>query len=169
MTVDVPEAAGIDEPFYPQSLERGRRSSRAVMLAIAEMYVRGVSTRDAAKVMAEFGLKSLSSTQVSRAAALLDEVFTLPEQHWRRMRTANPIERAIQQEIKRRTSKVRVFPNRDALLRIATAVLVELDEDAQPRTASTSTGTARMPDRPNSESPDFRLLNPTKQQIRYWE
>ena len=36
------------------------------------------------------------------------------------MRTANPIERAIQQEIKRRTSKVRVFPNRDALLRLAT-------------------------------------------------
>jgi transposase-like protein len=29
------------------------------------MYVQGVSTRDAAKVMAEFGLKSLSSTQVS--------------------------------------------------------------------------------------------------------
>ena len=63
VTVDVPKAAGIDEPFYPRSLERGRRSSRAVMLAIAEMYVQGVSTRDAAKVMAEFGLKSLSSTQ----------------------------------------------------------------------------------------------------------
>ena len=54
VTVDVPKAAGIDEPFYPQSLERGRRSSRAVMLAIAEMYVQGVSTRDVAKVMAEF-------------------------------------------------------------------------------------------------------------------
>ena len=80
MTVDVPKAAGIDEPFYPQSLERGRRSSRAVMLAIAEMYVQGVSTRDVAKVMAEFGLKSLSSTQVSRAAALLDEELAA----WRR-------------------------------------------------------------------------------------
>jgi transposase-like protein len=34
-TVDVPKAAGIDEPFYPQPLERGRRSSRAVMQAIA--------------------------------------------------------------------------------------------------------------------------------------
>src|SRR6266542_1163839 len=80
VTVDVPKAAGIDEPFYPQSLERGRRSSRAVMLAIAEMYVQGVSTRDAAKVMAEFGLKSLSSTQVSRAALLLDEELAA----WRR-------------------------------------------------------------------------------------
>jgi len=73
VTVQVPKTRDTDEPFFPQSLERGRRSCRAVMLAIAEMYVQGVSTRDAAKVMAEFGLKSLSSTQVSRAAALLDE------------------------------------------------------------------------------------------------
>ena len=45
------------------------------------------------------------------------------------MRTANPIERAIQQEIKRRTRKVRVFPNREFLLRLTTAVLVEIDEE----------------------------------------
>jgi putative transposase len=38
------------------------------------------------------------------------------------MRTANSIERAIQQEIKRRTSKVRVFPNERALLRLVTRV-----------------------------------------------
>jgi len=73
VTVQVPKSAATDEPFYPQPLERGRRSSRAVMLAIAEMYIQGVSTRDAARVMAEFGLESLSSTQVSRAAKLLDD------------------------------------------------------------------------------------------------
>ncbi len=75
VTLDVPKTRrGHDgAPFYPQSLERGRRSCRAVMLAVAEMYVKGVSTRDAAKVMAEFGRDGLSSTQVSRAAALLDE------------------------------------------------------------------------------------------------
>lgn len=43
------------------------------MLAVAEMYVKGVSTRDAERVMTEFGLESLSSSQVSRAAKLLDE------------------------------------------------------------------------------------------------
>ena len=61
VTVQVPKSRGCDEPFFPQSLERGRRSSRAIMLAIAEMYVRGVSTRDAAKVMKEFGLESMGS------------------------------------------------------------------------------------------------------------
>ncbi|MDA1099460.1 MAG: transposase [Proteobacteria bacterium] len=32
LTVNLPKTAGHDEPFYPQSLERGRRSTRAVLL-----------------------------------------------------------------------------------------------------------------------------------------
>lgn len=302
LSVQIPKSRGGETPFYPQALERGRRSSRAVMLAIAQMYIQGVSTRDVEKIMAEFGLEGLSSSQVSRAAALMDEelaawrsrrlgafaylfldaryekaridgvvrdaailsaigigedgkrsvlgvsvalfeaeihwrtfldglvarglrgvrfitsddhaglsaarkavfpgavwqrcqfhlarnaihhapgaatrkaigrqrravwnasdrttaeaelarivktyaqsapklaawleqnvpeglaVFSLPEAHWRRMRTANPIERAIQQELKRRTRKIRVFPNENALERLVTAILVEIDE-----------------------------------------
>lgn len=74
VTVQVPKTADHDgQPFYPQSLERGRRSVRAVMLAVAEMYIKGVSTRDAEAVMRAFGIESLSSTQVSRAAKLLDD------------------------------------------------------------------------------------------------
>lgn len=303
VTVQVPKTAGHgDAPFYPQSLERGRRSVRAVMLAVAEMYIKGVSTRDVEAVMAEFGIESLSSSQVSRATKLLDEelqawrdralgevsylfldaryekmrhggvvrdvavlsaigigpderrrvlgvsvalseaevhwrgfleslvarglrgvtyvvsddhsglraarravlggatwqrcqfhlaqnaihhapnaetrkrigrqlkaiwaaedlakaetaladlvagyrdsapklaswleknvpeglaVFTLPEHHRKRLRTTNPLERSIQQELKRRTVKIRVFPSEDALLRLVSAVLVEIDE-----------------------------------------
>jgi transposase-like protein len=74
VNVQVPKTAGHDgEPFYPQSLERGRRSVRAVMLAVAEMYIKGVSTREVEAVMREFGIESLSSSQVSRAAKQLDE------------------------------------------------------------------------------------------------
>ncbi len=77
LSLNVPKTAGhlegCGEPFFPQSLERGRRSSRAVMLAVAEMYVKGVSTRDAEAIMKEFGIESLSSTQVSRATKLLDD------------------------------------------------------------------------------------------------
>lgn len=303
VTVDVPKTAGHDgEPFYPQSLERGRRSVRAVMLAVAEMYIKGVSTREVEAVMREFGIESLSSMQVSRAAKLLDDeleawrtrplgqinylildaryekmrhcgvvrdaavlsaigvgpderrrvlgvsvalseaevhwrafleglqarglcgveyvvsddhaglraarravlggatwqrcqfhlarnaihhapsvairkrigaelreiwnagslvkaetalaelatsyrdkapklagwleenvpeglaVFSLPEHHRRRLRTSNPMERAVQQELKRRTSKVRVFPNDASIERLVSAVLVEIDD-----------------------------------------
>lgn len=303
VTVRVPKSAGhADEPFYPQSLERGQRSARAIMLAVAEMYIKGVSTREVEAVMREFGIENLSSSQVSRAVALLDEeleawrnrelgeirylildaryekmrsggvvrdaavlsaigigpderrrvlgvsvalseaevhwrafleslvqrgmrgvefivsddhaglraarravlggtvwqrcqfhlaqnaihhapnvatrkrigaqlrsvwnadtcdkaqaeldtlvasyreaapklaawleenvpeglaVFALPEHHRRRMRTSNPMERGIQQELKRRTVKIRVFPGEASLLRLASAVLVEIDE-----------------------------------------
>ncbi|MDP1924953.1 MAG: IS256 family transposase [Polaromonas sp.] len=303
VSVQVPKTAGHEgEPFYPQSLERGRRSVRAVMLAVAEMYIKGVSTREVESVMREFGIESLSSSQVSRAARLLDEelnawrnrplgeikylildaryekmrhggvvrdaavlsaigvgpderrrvlgvsvalseaevhwrefleslvarglrgvefivsddhaglraarravlggatwqrcqfhlaqnaihhspnvdirrrigaelrtvwnadtiakaqaalgelvasyrsaapkladwleknipeglaVLTLPDHHRRRLRTSNPIERAVQQELKRRTVKVRVFPGDDSLLRLVSAILVEIDE-----------------------------------------
>ena len=80
VTVDVPKTAGHDgAPFYPQSPERGRRSVRAVMLAVAEMYIKGVSTREVEAVMREFGIESLSSSQVSRAAKLLDDEL----QAWR--------------------------------------------------------------------------------------
>ena len=71
LSLEVPKTSGTEDPFYPQALERGRRSCRAFMLAVAEMDVCGVSTRDAERVLAEFGLNSLSSTLVSRAAKLL--------------------------------------------------------------------------------------------------
>lgn len=55
-------------------------------------------------------------------------VFALPEHHRKRMRTSNPIERAVQQELKRRTVKVRIFPNDQSLERLVSAVLVEIDD-----------------------------------------
>lgn len=36
--------------FYPQSLDKGLRSERALKLALAEMYVTGVSTRKVARI-----------------------------------------------------------------------------------------------------------------------
>ena len=73
LIVNVPKTAGTDEPFYPQSLERGTRASRALMLAVAEMYVKGVSTRDVADILDKFGIEGMSSSQVSRASKLLDD------------------------------------------------------------------------------------------------
>jgi len=69
----VRDVEGADERFYPKSLERGVRSERALKLAVAEMYVQGVSTRKVAEITQELCGFEVSSTQVSRAAAALDE------------------------------------------------------------------------------------------------
>lgn len=58
--------------FYPQSLEKGLRSERALKLALAEMYVTGVSTRKVARITEQLCGFEVSSSQVSRCAALLD-------------------------------------------------------------------------------------------------
>ena len=64
-----------DGSFYPQSLEKGLRSERALKIALAEMYVQGVSTRKVAAITEQLCGFEVSSTQVSRAAAELDTVL----------------------------------------------------------------------------------------------
>ncbi len=54
--------------------------------------------------------------------------LTFPESHRRRIRTTNGLER-LNQEIKRRTRVVRIFPNREACLRLVAALAVEQSEE----------------------------------------
>lgn len=75
LALQVPQVRG-DVEFYPSALERGVRSERALKLAIAEMYVQGVSTRKVTEVMRQLCGLDVSSTQVSRATRLLDEELT---------------------------------------------------------------------------------------------
>ena len=51
------------------------RSERALTLALAEMYVQGVSTHKVAAITEELLGVELSSSQVSRAAAQLDPIL----------------------------------------------------------------------------------------------
>jgi len=64
-----------DGGFYPQALEKGLRSERALTMAMAEMYVQGVSTRKVAAITEQLCGVGLSSMQVSRAAAQLDDAL----------------------------------------------------------------------------------------------
>lgn len=70
LTLQVPQTR--DGQFYPSALEKGLRCERALKLALAEMYVQGVSTRKTAKITEELCGLELSSMQVSRAATALD-------------------------------------------------------------------------------------------------
>ena len=54
--------------------------------------------------------------------------LAFPESHRRRIRTTNGQQR-LNQEIKRRTRVVRIFPNRESCLRLVTALAVEQSEE----------------------------------------
>ena len=67
----VPQVRG-EVDFYPSALDKGIRSEQALKLALAEMYVQGVSTRKVSAIVEQLCGHSVSSTQVSQCAAQLD-------------------------------------------------------------------------------------------------
>jgi len=81
ITVDVPQVRG-DVEFYPSSLEKGSRSERALKAAIAEMYVKGVSTRRVTDVVEKLCGLNVTSTQVSRVSKVLDEELERWRNRW---------------------------------------------------------------------------------------
>ncbi len=59
--------------FFPEDLiERYCRVDRALVAAVAEMYVMGISTRKVEAVAGELGVRSMSKSQVSRLCECLD-------------------------------------------------------------------------------------------------
>ena len=74
ITFNVPQVR--EGGFYPEALEKGLRSERALTLALAEMYVQGVSTRKVAAITEQLCGTAVTSMQVSNAAMLLDETLT---------------------------------------------------------------------------------------------
>ena len=71
--LNIPQVRG--GGFYPQSIEKGSRSEKALKLALAEMYLQGVSTRRVQNITEKLCGLEVSTSQVSRATKELDEQF----------------------------------------------------------------------------------------------
>lgn len=101
--------------FYPDALKKGLRSERALTLALAEMYVQGVSTRRVAAITEQLCGTAVSSMQVSRASEKLDEVL----EAWR----TRPLGEIVYLYLDARYEKVRMDGQiRDAAILIASGV-----------------------------------------------
>ena len=71
LTLDKPQFR--EFPFETKVFERYSRVEQALLMAIAESYIQGVSTRRMEKIVKNFGLDRLSSSEVSRICDILDE------------------------------------------------------------------------------------------------
>lgn len=72
LALRVPQVRGM-EPYHPSLFAQYQRSERALLVACAEMYYAGVSTRKVGDVLEKMGGFRLSAATVSQVAAELDE------------------------------------------------------------------------------------------------
>jgi putative transposase len=113
VTFDIPQVR--EGGFYPNSLEKGIRSERALMLTLAEMYVQGISTRKVTAITERLCGTQVSASQVSRAAQLLDEEL----ETWRN----RPLGEMVYLYLDARYEKVRQAGSvRDAAILMASGV-----------------------------------------------
>lgn len=68
ITFEIPQVR--DSSFYPSALEKGERSERALLSALAEMYIQGVSTRKVTEILEELCGLEITSTQVIQTTYL---------------------------------------------------------------------------------------------------
>lgn len=106
------------------------------MVAAAVRTVFAQPTGPGVRAHVEVVAKTLDSQFPAVAGMLRDARDELtafadfPEAHWRKVWSTNPLER-LNREVKRRTDVVGIFPNDQALLRLASCVLIEAHDEWQ--------------------------------------
>lgn len=77
---DVPNPT--NSSLSTKTIKRGQRSSEAILNAVVECYIEGVSARDKGKILEQFGIESMSSTQLSNIYEKLVEGFESWRNRW---------------------------------------------------------------------------------------
>lgn len=119
--------------FVRNILSHTAARDKAVVLASLKSITEAPTLTAARKGLGE-AVEALARRS-PRAAAMLDQhgeeilaVYHLPEGHRKRMRSTNMLER-VNQEIKRRTRVIRIFPNEMACVRLVSTLMMELNQE----------------------------------------
>ncbi len=104
------------------------------MLAALLRPIFNAPDRDSARALLGDALERLRAP-LPKVATLLEEAeedllafYAFPPDHWRKLRSTNPLER-LNREIGRRTDVVGIFPNDRALIRLVTMVVIEQNDE----------------------------------------
>ena len=119
--------------FIRNILSRVSKKDRYKVLQLLRE-ITGASTLESARNRKKEAVLSLQEINL-KAAEYLDEhceeilsVYSLPEPHRKRLRSTNMLER-LNQEIKRRTVIIRIFPNEKSCLRLISALAIETNDE----------------------------------------
>ena len=119
--------------FLREGLGHARREQQPMLAALIRPIFNADTVEQARELLGE-ALERLR-TPLPKIAALLEEAeddllafYAFPADHWRKLRSTNPLER-FNREIGRRTDVVGIFPNDQALIRLAASVVIEQNDE----------------------------------------
>lgn len=119
--------------FIRNVLGMMQKHDRAQALALLRE-ITGASSLESARARLHEAVDTLAESH-SKVADMLDQqgeeilaVYSLPDHHRKRMRTTNMIER-LNEEFRRRTRVIRVFPNEASCIRMFSALAMEINEE----------------------------------------
>jgi putative transposase len=119
--------------FLREALGHARREQQPMLAALLRP-IFGADGRAQARALVGDALDRLRKP-LPKVAVLLEEAeedllafYDFPLDHWRKLRSTNPLER-VNREIGRRTDVVGIFPNDRSLIRLAASVVIEQNDE----------------------------------------
>jgi putative transposase len=119
--------------FLRDCLGHARKDQHGLLAALIRP-VFGAANRGAARAALSQAVAALEG-KLPKVAAMLEEAeedvlpfYAFPPDHWRKLRSTNPLER-LNREIGRRTDVVGIFPDDASLVRLATMLCIEQNDE----------------------------------------
>jgi len=119
--------------FLRDCLGHARRDQQPMLAALIRPIFNTVELADARDQLSA-AVAALEG-KLDKVAAMLEEAeedilafYSFPADHWRKLRSTNPLER-LNREIGRRTDVVGIFPDDASLIRLATMLCIEQNDE----------------------------------------
>jgi len=119
--------------FLREALGHARREQQPMLAAL----IRPIFNADSGEQARELVGDAIARLErpLPKVAAMLERAeedllsfYAFPADHWRKLRSTNPLER-LNREIGRRTDVVGIFPDDASLIRLATSLVIEQNDE----------------------------------------